>query len=681
MSYDRVLPKPAALYYDPARNNLPRRPTSNLLEHKIMNDHFSKVTVADRADSASAGPSTSKYGTDPATSSAALSHLSSAANREKVALNEISSSASLTRKRVAPLLMEDVALHCRFSSSSPSRLIPSKDSVVQFCLCQPDPKIPRPRNAFILYRQHYQAAVVAQNPGLANPEISKIIGEQWRALPNETKSEWKALAEEEKARHQQQYPDYRYQPRRYGRDGGSRSATSSGISHNPTGATVCNRCGGRIMNPPSTPDTPFPTSAQPTSSTRSPNSSSVPARTLPSRGTKDAVRSPSPVKLYTGIDHRASRHRNWEENGSRSPEPKRRRFNANGIYNGSYRDRSPDTPYPASPQRTYGLRGESTQSRGPFPMLPPPRQYRSHDPSLTLPPLQTALSSQPDRQDVEAMVMTIPFLNKIKVLAKISPPFVSSPRSAESQHKGTVIAVDGQDSAAVKVMVKYLGSLLTKEGKYSVRVFEGPKIPPRQKNGEMRDATIDYINTISAWHRVSEEIIHFIRSPSESFPGEASSAAEEPSSGISPKSSVPKTTKLHTGSPLLNLQKQPNGGAAAGPISASPSLIPIALVPQYQLTTADAFACAVPIDDSYAPLDHWQWMASLWRACIGPDITVYIRECEREELERYGSGNPVEVRLNDARTLVVRRAAGSSADLEEKALRRVSFEVEDFLTR
>lgn len=49
--------------------------------------------------------------------------------------------------------------------------------------------------AFILYRQHYQAAVVAQNPGLANPEISKIIGEQWRALPNETKSEWKALAE------------------------------------------------------------------------------------------------------------------------------------------------------------------------------------------------------------------------------------------------------------------------------------------------------------------------------------------------------------------------------------------------------------------------------------------------------------------------------------------------------
>ena len=49
--------------------------------------------------------------------------------------------------------------------------------------------------AFILYRQHYQASVVAQNPGLPNPEISKIIGEHWRTLPEHTKREWKALAE------------------------------------------------------------------------------------------------------------------------------------------------------------------------------------------------------------------------------------------------------------------------------------------------------------------------------------------------------------------------------------------------------------------------------------------------------------------------------------------------------
>jgi HMG box factor len=37
--------------------------------------------------------------------------------------------------------------------------------------------------------------VVAHNPGLANPEISKIIGEQWRSLSEDDKSRWKALAE------------------------------------------------------------------------------------------------------------------------------------------------------------------------------------------------------------------------------------------------------------------------------------------------------------------------------------------------------------------------------------------------------------------------------------------------------------------------------------------------------
>jgi hypothetical protein len=37
--------------------------------------------------------------------------------------------------------------------------------------------------------------VVAHNPGLANPEISKIIGEQWRSLSEDDKSKWRALAE------------------------------------------------------------------------------------------------------------------------------------------------------------------------------------------------------------------------------------------------------------------------------------------------------------------------------------------------------------------------------------------------------------------------------------------------------------------------------------------------------
>lgn len=56
-------------------------------------------------------------------------------------------------------------------------------------------KVADPLVAFILYRQHNQAAVVAKNPGLANPEISKVIGDLWRGATQETRNHWKLLAE------------------------------------------------------------------------------------------------------------------------------------------------------------------------------------------------------------------------------------------------------------------------------------------------------------------------------------------------------------------------------------------------------------------------------------------------------------------------------------------------------
>lgn len=49
--------------------------------------------------------------------------------------------------------------------------------------------------AFILFRQHQQASILAQKPGIPNPEVSKIIGEQWRRLSAESKEEWNLLAE------------------------------------------------------------------------------------------------------------------------------------------------------------------------------------------------------------------------------------------------------------------------------------------------------------------------------------------------------------------------------------------------------------------------------------------------------------------------------------------------------
>ncbi|KAL4930214.1 HMG-box domain-containing protein [Aspergillus undulatus] len=75
-------------------------------------------------------------------------------------------------------------------------------------------KIPRPPNAFILYRQHHHPRVKETYPDLSNNEISVILGKQWRAEPEEAKLHFKNLAEEFKKKHAEEHPDYQYTPRK-----------------------------------------------------------------------------------------------------------------------------------------------------------------------------------------------------------------------------------------------------------------------------------------------------------------------------------------------------------------------------------------------------------------------------------------------------------------------------------
>ncbi|CAG8286625.1 unnamed protein product [Penicillium salamii] len=644
MSYDRVLPNPVAHRYETAQV------TSNILDHKIMND-LKSVPMHDAYDP-----------------------------RAGVHRMTVPERAS---KPVGPMLstkelpLRDRSDRSSSSSASINGPVKSKDCAMQFCLCQPDPKIPRPRNAFILYRQHYQAMVVAHNPGLANPEISKIIGEQWRSLPEDDKGKWKALAEEEKARHQQQYPDYRYQPRRYGRDGSARSAVG-GIGHNPSGSSTCNRCGGRLMNAPASPMTPFTPSSGSASRSSAPFQLASPHPNNMPRSIHGRENDISRSAKMDQLDPR-SRQRHWEEPGGRSPPDNKRRRVSQGSFkptlHPSYRERSPNsaipnTPHPISP---WSVRPDMPTRH--LPMVQPQRPFPhpSPDPSLKLPPLQTTQMTPATPQEtlntsIEATVMTIPFLNKIKVLARISPPLLPSFREGPPS-RGPVIAIDGQDPALVQTTITYLDNLLKKESKYHVRTFEGPEIKPR-KEGQMTDGTVDYLNIISAWHRISDDIVSFVKSVSRA--GSIDHSDEDPAN-ISPRTSlVPKAASLSIHSPAQSSECSEISAASVS----SHYAVPVALVPRYQLSTADAFACATPIGDSYAPLDHWQWMASLWRACVGPDITVYVRESGKEEIERMGA---VEVRLQDARTVVLRKVAGK--DLEEKALKRMGFEIEDFLTQ
>ncbi|KAJ5692161.1 hypothetical protein N7462_001584 [Penicillium macrosclerotiorum] len=71
-------------------------------------------------------------------------------------------------------------------------------------------RIPRPRNQFIIYRQHHHHEVTAQNPGVQNTEICKM----WRNEQPAVRETFKRLALEEKQKHAAEHPNYQYTPRR-----------------------------------------------------------------------------------------------------------------------------------------------------------------------------------------------------------------------------------------------------------------------------------------------------------------------------------------------------------------------------------------------------------------------------------------------------------------------------------
>nr|AHA91681.1 MAT1-2-1 [Diplodia sapinea] len=75
-------------------------------------------------------------------------------------------------------------------------------------------RVPRPMNAFMLYRKDNHATVVANNPGAHNNRISQIIGQMWAAETDQVKDDYRARAQEELRRHMQAHPEYRYTPRK-----------------------------------------------------------------------------------------------------------------------------------------------------------------------------------------------------------------------------------------------------------------------------------------------------------------------------------------------------------------------------------------------------------------------------------------------------------------------------------
>ncbi|KAI5923760.1 hypothetical protein F4810DRAFT_719971 [Camillea tinctor] len=594
------------------------------------------------------------------------------------------------------------------------------------CLCAKAPKVPRPRNAFILYRQHWQGYIASQNPGLANPDISKLIGEKWRAQPEKVKNEWKQLAEEEKIRHQRQYPDYRYQPRRGGKNASGRPTSSSGEIPGR-----CPKCGGRYIATPRTPSTPF-SAATPVPSNMQPYLNPNP-RVLE---TAEHLRRGS-ASSNLSVDGHGRRYtqppmRDFEEDYDMSPmtaappDTKRRRYNGPQVFipgsppmgympvDPRYRRPSVGGPPPLS-ATGYGP-GPGPLPRPPLPyrppahpqqqMQPPPRPSVSYqaqtparpapgfDESLRLPPLQTQVPGSPPtglgivRQPPPPpppQPTRWPFLLKLEVLRSISAPLRPGAGLA-FETRGPIIAVEGTGllGEVAGVVEKALGV----SGEYAVRTWadESGALHPgggssNSSNGEEggRGNSHQHSNSVG------------------SSGGKSTSSAEgKKPSLLSPIAHyMARMLRWHKVSEELvryvttHPAAEEDKGAKNEPARKK---TPVAVLADgYSLSYSDRYAAALHVSDAYRADDHWQWVATLWRGIVAADLTVYVKReapasaaaaSSPPSASSPNSSNAADksnscVEFANPAVLVLR--VGPTGGLDEKIERRLGFEIMEWV--
>lgn len=278
----------------------------------------------------------------------------------------------------------------------------------------------------------------------------------------------------------------------------------------------------------------------------------------------------------------------------------------------------------------------------------------------TGPVLSAGLDSQ--AKGVEAMIMSIPWDNKIEMLCRVCRPLPAPrPGSPETETRGPLIVVDGPRDEMLREVAATVEKALASSEEVALRTWgeddpdvEVPKTPAGSgSHAAMSRSFLSYFDRVTKWYERSDEIIQHITT----------------------QPSAPDDAKAE-------MRASSNRGASASPKLRSPAdpaeppaqaVVPVALVPTgFSLTLCDRFARAAPIADAYSPVDHWGWMANLWRGVVGPDLFVYVLPTGEEEM-RGAAG--VEILVHGVMVVRVEEGRGMS----EKLKRRLAFEAVEWV--
>ncbi|KAF3147668.1 hypothetical protein TWF594_002263 [Orbilia oligospora] len=537
------------------------------------------------------------------------------------------------------------------------------------CLCQPTPKIPRPRNAFILFRQHHHSAVMAQNPGKPNPAISKIIGDMWKNATEDTRKEWQNHADEEKRQHMARYPDYRYQPRRSNKKGNNASSRSPNDSAGEP--SRCSRCGGRTgaySITDSYPILPIPTVTAPSMPGGPSRSGSIHGLLGPS--SSPFGRQPSPGEHKRKRSDEVGYHHGAEallQLGSHERDYPSRTTSPAMSYQSDLPlagDRRASDP---ANYRQFQQRHEtssfSTDYLEPHHYSSPQMHMQQRNPTAT------------DRQQPTTSTPTLPGVEKIQQIQRITRPLSNrslaaaggpgqSPLLSSAMGRTFLISVEVGDSRLAAELSFILHSELLERFRTVVvhqlmDITEWRQFLQHPSASGPEDLASDYLRAVAAARRQFEAIV-----VNAAVAYEQGSSGGPSSGSSAPSVASPWDQRDH---------RQPLGPPGAQFRSPQPI---ISILQQYILTHSATARRRLSPNGNVSPVYTSEWCIDVWRGSPRPNVTITVRSDDPM--------GPVQVEDPALGLISIPPPTGNPSlggkPWKSQIIRRLAFEITEFIT-